>query len=217
MGATADSTSAVAVGAVAVGEATTMSAGGIGDGGSRSVAVGHVRAHDEHGLHGGGTSERNNRQRVGLSGIFGPVTSWRDTASAQAQADLDDLLGVVMPFAEQSLSAHGEFFPYGAVLAADGEARLIAADPGLGERPDSNSVLATLYDGARHDAPGLRAAAFVADVRANGSDAVRVELEHAEGQAIVVVMPYSRSRFKKSVTFGQASGGLGEPRVWPRT
>jgi hypothetical protein len=72
-----------------------------------------------------------------------------------------------------------------------------------------------LYEGARQGASELRATAFVADVRANGGDAVRVELEHSEGQAIVVLLPYSRSRFKKTVTFGQPSGGPGEPRVWP--
>ena len=120
-----------------------------------------------------------------------------------------------MPFAEQSLRDHGEFFPYGAVVATNGQSRLVAADPALGERPDSNSVLAMLYEGARHEASGIRAAAFVAEVRANGGDAVRVELEHSEGQAIVVLMPYSRSRFKRTVKFGQPSGGSGEPRVWP--
>src|SRR5271169_3394046 len=96
-----------------------------------------------------------------------------------------------MPFAEQSLAAHGEFFPYGAVVTVDGATRVIAGDPGQGEQPDSNAVLALLYRGARPDASGLRAVAFVADVRVPGSDAMRVELEHAEGHALVVLMPYS--------------------------
>jgi hypothetical protein len=144
------------------------------------------------------------------------MTSWRDTASTQAQADLDGLLGAVMPFAEQSLRDAAEFVPYGAAVTTDGQSRLLAADPALGERPDSNSVLPMLYEGARHGAAELKAVAFVADVRVNGGDAVRIELEHSEGQAIVVLLPYSRSRFKKAVTFGQPSGGPGEPRVWPR-
>jgi hypothetical protein len=56
--------------------------------------------------------------------------------------------------------------------------------------------------------------AFVADVPANGSDAIRVELEHQEGVALVVLLPYVRSRFKKSLTFGQMSVSQGQPQVW---
>jgi hypothetical protein len=56
--------------------------------------------------------------------------------------------------------------------------------------------------------------AVFADVRANGADAVRVELEHQEGTALVVLVPYNRSRLKKKVTLGQISGGMGRPHVW---
>jgi len=56
--------------------------------------------------------------------------------------------------------------------------------------------------------------AFVADVRVEGSDAVRVELEHAEGVAIVFLMPYSRSRFKKSLTFSEPNASAGQRRIW---
>ena len=59
-----------------------------------------------------------------------------------------------------------------------------------------------------------RAFAFVADVRANASDAVRIELEHQEGAAIVVLVPYSRNRLDREVTFGQISGTAGQSKVW---
>jgi hypothetical protein len=144
------------------------------------------------------------------------MASWRDTASAQAQRDLDGLLNTVMPFAEQALGAHGEFFPYGATVTGTGETRMIAADPGLGERPESNAVLTALYEGAREAASSQRAVAFVADVRLDGSDAVQVELEHAEGVALVIALPYSRSRFKKAVTFGAPRASAGRQRIWTR-
>lgn len=49
----------------------------------------------------------------------------------------------------------------------------------------------------------------MADVRVNAADAVRVELERREDAAVVVPVPYRRSRPRK-VTFGQISGGNGE-------
>ena len=142
------------------------------------------------------------------------MSSWRDAASASAQDDLDGLLNTVLPLAEDLLGKHGKFFPFGGSVSSEGEESLTAADPGLGEWPGSDEVLAALYAGARGHATSTRAAAFVADVRANGSDAVRVELEHQEGTSLVVLLPYTRSRFKRALTFGQMSVSQGEPRVW---
>lgn len=142
------------------------------------------------------------------------MASWRDGASAQAQADLDALLNAVLPFAQQTLSKYGEMFPFGAAVSSEGQLELLASSPGVGERPGSMAVLGALHDGARASARDRRAFAFAADVRDSGSDAVRVELEHREGLAIVVLVPYSRSRLTKKVAFGQISGGMGQPKVW---
>ena len=142
------------------------------------------------------------------------MTSWRDTASQSAQDDLDGLLNAVLPLSEDLLGKDAEFYPFGGSVSSQGEASLTAADPGLGERPASDEVLASLYHAARANAASSRAVAFVADVRADGSDAVRVELEHRDGVALVVLLPYTRSRFKKTLTFGQMRVSMGEPRVW---
>lgn len=142
------------------------------------------------------------------------MASWRDTASEAAQNDLDGLSNAVLPFAEQTLGRHGEFLPFGAAVDTDGPIGMLAADPGLGEQPPSQQVLDSLYAGARQQAEMRRAVAFVADVRTGGGDAVRVELEHREGTALVILLPYSRSRFTKKVTIGQMSVSLGERRIW---
>ena len=89
-----------------------------------------------------------------------------------------------------------------------------AADPGKGEYPRSHDVLALLRDGVTADKDGLRAAAFVADVRIEGGDAIRVELEHSDNVAIVVLVPYSRSRLRKSVKLGDMQVQLGDLRTW---
>ena len=142
------------------------------------------------------------------------MVSWRDTTAEAAQNDLDGLSNAVLPFAEQTLRSHGEFLPFGAAVDTDGQIGMPAADPGLGELPPSQQVLDVLYAGARQQSESRRAVAFVAEVRASGGDAIRVELEHREGTALVILMPYSCSRLTKKVTIGQMSVSLGERRIW---
>lgn len=143
------------------------------------------------------------------------MASWRDSTSPQAQDDLDRLLNEVLPFAEQTISRYGEMYPFGAAVTTEGQVDLLGADPGSGEHPASQDVLSLLYGGARQTRANRRAVAFAADVLLEGgSDAVRVELEHREGTALVLLVPYTRSRFKKTVAFGQMSGGVGERRIW---
>jgi hypothetical protein len=142
------------------------------------------------------------------------MASWRDGASEQAQGDLDALLNAVLPFAQQTLAKYGELLPFGAAMSSHGQLELLAAEPGEAERPRSEAVLQALYDGARNSCSTRRAFAFVADVLVGGADAVRVELEHQEGTALVVLMPYDRSHLTKEITFGQMTGSTGHPRVW---
>lgn|SRR5690606_39076846 len=142
------------------------------------------------------------------------MTSWRDGASEQAQDDLDGLVGAALPFAQQMLEQHGEFFPYAVALDESGEARMVAADPGMGEQPASLDVLAALASGLRSERDGLRAVALVSDVRLSDSDAVRVELEHREGQALAVFLPYKKRRLRKGVDYTEMSASAGNPQIW---
>lgn len=142
------------------------------------------------------------------------MSSWRDNASQQAQRDLDDLLNIALPFAQQMLDKHGEFFPYATVLEQNGSPKMVAADPGTGEQPDSTDVLALLLDGVRADRDGIRAAALVSDVRLSDTDAVRVELEHREGHALSVFLPYKPKRLRRGVDYGELEAASGTPRIW---
>jgi hypothetical protein len=142
------------------------------------------------------------------------MPSWRDSASQQCQDDLDGLLNMTLPFAQQMLEKQGEFYPFGAVMGTGGEARLLGADPGQGEHPASVAVLATMLGGIRDHRAGYRAAATCSDVRLPDSDAVRVELEHQEGQAIAVLLPYKKKRFGRGVEYGELRGARAERQVW---
>ena len=107
------------------------------------------------------------------------MTSWRDTASLQTQADLDGLLNVVMPFAERMLA-----------------------------------VITSMYDAVRGSAR-LRAVVLAADVRVGEADAVRVDLEHVEGEALAALFPYVRDDETTEVTFGEPTAVEADRRIWP--
>ena len=143
------------------------------------------------------------------------MASWRDSASQTAQDDLDALFSAVLPFAEQALGKSGQMYPFGASVDDDGHVAMIAAASELNDRPRSDDVLASLYLGAQAQSSQCRAFAFVADVRANGGDAVRVEVEHREGVALALLVPYTKSRIRKAVTLGSMSVSVGPTRVRP--
>lgn len=141
------------------------------------------------------------------------MTSWRDSASQQAQADLDGLLTVTLPFAQQMLAKHGEFYPFGATVAAGGETRLLAGDLGQ-ERPASADVLSVLVERLRHERVDLRAVAVCSDVRLSDTAAIRVELEHRDGHAMTVLMPYKKRRLGRAVEYENLRGGTANKQVW---
>lgn len=140
--------------------------------------------------------------------------SWREGTSQTAQDDLDGLLNVVLPFAQQMLDQHGEFFPFAASIDNGGELALAAGDPGQGEHPASTDVLATLVEGLRARRDDLRTVAICADVRLTDSDAAQVELENREGVAIVVLLPYKKKRFGRGVEYLPLQAAAGRPQVW---
>lgn len=143
------------------------------------------------------------------------MTSWRDTASAQAQADLDGLLQPALGFAQQCLGERGEFYPYAVVLNMTGEQEMIMADvPAEPRQPPSDVDAITRNLAAQRD--GYRAVAVVADVRIQESatDAIRVTLEHCEGHVMSVVLPYSRRKFLGGYVFGELQGSTASPSVW---
>jgi len=143
---------------------------------------------------------------------------WRDSASTQAQADLEGLLNAALGFAQRQLVDHGEFFPYAAAVRTDGEVELIPARHDThDDHPRSvdliDACVAALVSQRNH----IRAGAIVLDTRLSdgSSDAIRVDLEHAEGHAIRILLPYTKKRLRKKVDFGQLRAEAGKRQIWP--
>lgn len=142
--------------------------------------------------------------------------SWRDSASVEAQADLDELLNASLGFAQQQLTTRGEFYPYAAAIGADGQAEMSAAPPDpTDENPRSADVAAASFGALADKRDTIRAGAVVTDVRmADGGDAIRVDLEHADGHALTVLLPYIKKRLSKKVEFGELRAQGGQRQIW---
>ncbi len=142
------------------------------------------------------------------------MSAWRESATQQAQDDLDGLLDAALRLAQDRLEQAGEFFPFAMCVAASGDQVLAAADL-PGERPASAEVVSALNEGLAAHAAENRACAVVADVRLpDGSDAIRVALEHREGVAMAVLLPYSAGQPGQRGEYGPLSAAASDRRIW---
>jgi hypothetical protein len=143
------------------------------------------------------------------------MTSWRDHTSAEAQSDLDGLLDSALDFAQQQLGQRGEFYPYAIAVDAVGEHEMIAVDL-PGDRLTSAEVITALTEALYARRDHLRAVAIVADTRVPelASDAIRATLEHREGAAIAVLLPYCRRRFRGGIEYGKLRATVANTYVW---
>jgi hypothetical protein len=141
------------------------------------------------------------------------MVSWRDGASQQAQDDADSLLSTTLEVAGQRLVADGGFYPFGAAYTEAGELVLLDGDPDLGDQPTTDAVLESLYVGTADRRRDYRSVAIAADVAVDERVGVRVEIEHREGTALVLFVPYERGG-AAGLTYGEMEGSLNDPRVW---
>lgn len=143
------------------------------------------------------------------------MTSWREEISEPAQDDLDGLVEPVWDFAEHQLIARGEFFPFAFVVGTDGEQSMAAADVG-DDKPESSEVIDVLNVGLTAKRDDLRATAVVADVHLPdlGTDAIRLVLEHREGVALEIVIPYLVQGIPRQVAYGELIVSEAERVIW---
>jgi hypothetical protein len=138
---------------------------------------------------------------------------------SDATEEIEQLLNVLLPHAEQMLNEHGEFYPYAAALDADGDVTPVA--PSVDEdHPDVGDVLVALHEGLRAQAAdgSIRASGIAADVTLTDpdsgetTDAVQVELDHAHGDAVDIFVPYETQ--PDGIKFGELVAAQGREPVF---
>ena len=141
--------------------------------------------------------------------------------SKGAQADCDRILDTAVPFAQQMLESYGEFYPYALKMLDNGATEGVTTKSGTDEWPKSEDVLRSLYARLAAQSATLRAVAVVADVLLTSEtapiDAIRVDIEHREGVAIAVIIPYEKGGKGEKPEFGEPHAAFGERRLWPAT
>ncbi len=114
-----------------------------------------------------------------------------------AKEECEELMNAVVPLAEQMLSQHREFYPFGGAMDSTGA--LVAVGGYTGdEHPPSADVIAVLEEGFQRAAKEgkYKATALVVDMlvvppgKATKQDAIAVRLDHRDGYSVVVVFPY---------------------------
>ena len=150
------------------------------------------------------------------------MTSWRDDTSQQAQDELDDLLDVSLRAARQRLDDVGEFYPFAVTIAEVGRVGVLTPQVQTGPRAvaDVAEVFELCWTTLRGEADTARAAAVVTNVGGPDGDAIAVALEHREGPAIEVFLPYvaqGKTNGKKPPQrhrFGELQAAPGQSRIW---
>lgn len=136
-----------------------------------------------------------------------------------ASEEIQKLLDYLLPFAEQMLTRDGEFYPYAA--AVDTAGSIEAVGPAVEtDDPDVSDILVALHADLREQAAEgvIRASGIAADVTLTDpdsgetTDAVQVELDHAEGDAVDVYVPYERE--DEGVKFGELVAAEGREPVF---
>lgn len=125
------------------------------------------------------------------------------TPKEQCEVLLDKLL----PFAEEQMKKHREFYPFAAVILTDDAVELTGSYDGdvIDEHPESKNDLIQIHKQLAHDgkikASGIVWNASVTSADGKPSDAIIVSLEHKDDYSVIVGEPYKIGLFKK-VTFG---------------
>jgi hypothetical protein len=138
----------------------------------------------------------------------------------KAKEECERLMTALVPFAQEMLTKHREFHPFGGVVSADGKIERSMSTTGV-ERPTSQALIDLLEQGFRDGAKrGLyKATAIVVDVRTvppgkrEKQDAVEVRLDHVSGYSIKVLFPYRISPTGE-VTIEAPFAVAGEKRIF---
>ncbi len=151
-----------------------------------------------------------------------PGPGGRPQIDESTRADIEQLANRCIPFAFKQVEESGELYPFAGMLMSDGQFKGAVAKPENVDKPTSEQVIDKLVAGLREEAAAkhLRATCIVAGGRmapkvgAALMDAVQGRLEHVNGVAVEVYVPYTRDAKAKKVKPGEAIWGPGRPQIF---
>jgi hypothetical protein len=129
-----------------------------------------------------------------------PPTAGVGPVTRTPKEDCEELMNLVVPFAQKMLQERRAFAPFGAAMAPSGQ--IAGAMGGAGdEKPDVNQLISLLELGFHQGASEgkYKATAIVVDMvvippgKSAKQDGVAVRLDHREGYSVIVGFPYSFS------------------------
>lgn len=137
------------------------------------------------------------------------------------KSECERLMNAILPFAQQMLQKHGEFFPYGGAINPAGAIVGVATDAGRAN-PTSDEVIATtkkcFIAGAKRGE--YRATALVYDCRVpipetgKKGDAIAVALDHEDAYSVTVFFPYVIEKHR--VVIGDVFASEGDYGIFGR-
>jgi hypothetical protein len=153
-------------------------------------------------------------------GPLGAEDGEAQEVTPEIKEDVEALLNELMPLANEMISQHGEFFPFGSVLDADGNVQSPQAWTGS-EAPEARQQVDALMSTFRElaEAGNIRASALLFDCltippgETERVDAVAVQLDHRDGYSAVVFFPYEIDE-DKSVSFAEPFAFEGDHEIF---
>ena len=145
------------------------------------------------------------------------MSNWREGASDEVQDDFDRLAEVTIAAARNFLDEAGDFIPFPMVIKADGELVLIGLEqPVVPSVPDSQNVLNGIVQLFRDRRDSIRALAIGSDVQvpSEATDAIEVRLEHRDGLAITVLVPYQIDSLDDTYLYDEPRVQQGDRQIW---
>ncbi|NGX10106.1 hypothetical protein [Mycobacteroides franklinii] len=139
---------------------------------------------------------------------------WRSTASTQAQVDVDKLFGDVIKFVAVELAHADDFTPFMMVIGLTGDVSVRRSAIAATLLDESGIIRGLELPG---DGDQLRARAAVLDVTASVpvvGDAIKIKLEHSEGFAIDMLVPYRIDSEGATIDVQAANAARADPLLW---
>jgi hypothetical protein len=145
------------------------------------------------------------------------MTNWREGASEEVQDDFDRLAEVTIAAARNFLDQGGDFIPFPMVIKADGELALIGLEqPVTPSVPNAQNVMKGIVELFRERRGSIRALAIGADVQVpeEATDAIEVRLEHRDGLAVTVLVPYQIDSLDDTYIYDEPRIQDGDRQIW---